>query len=660
MLLCMACSAYGQGDSQGDSQGDTTRYRFFFGPFGAFGGGLELVSLVPPGNFPDCGTLRDGSALEWAAGGLFEIPFSPSFALQLRGEARGFDGTLTGRLPSGLVARVDDDVVDVEIDHEVGFSGIALEGSLLARLLLIGRLHAQGGFAIGRWIGDEQSYKQRVVSPSDFLFANGSREFELISSDVFRTATIIPSVKLGLAYDLPISRHSTLSPELTASIPITSQTPDGPWRSLSLRAGAALRFGVARTPPPLPPSPDTPQVVVHHPALVTAIATEPRIVTVRIDERDSIEWLSLLNQLYFTPGSSELREPYRRLTPDAVRAFSDTTLTGLSALDVYYDILNIVGYRMRERRRDATLTINGYRSGTESGNAISRARAESVRRYLIETWGIAPERIKVKGGALPPSPSRENTREGIEENARVELVASDPNVLGPIRRHHIISTATPPAVTFYPQALAEAGVAQWVLEVVADGKGAWRTFTGEGIPPDSIVWNWRSDEGELPALPMRLAYTLSVTDSSGRATTTAVTEIEVAYHSVRKKLEHRENDTTIETYSLLLFNFDSPKVSATDSDLLELIATLIKPDATVRLIGYTDSLGDASHNYELAMQRARDVMRILKRALPSDVSIIIDERGGEHERFPYTTPEGRSHCRTVFIEVRTPTVPDGS
>jgi outer membrane protein OmpA-like peptidoglycan-associated protein len=156
---------------------------------------------------------------------------------------------------------------------------------------------------------------------------------------------------------------------------------------------------------------------------------------------------------------------------------------------------------------------------------------------------------------------------------------------------------------------------------------------------------------------MRLSYSFTVIDSSGRSTTTDLTEIDVVYHSVEQKLEHRVNDTTIASYSLLLFNFDSPRMSASDQNLVSLIAEAVEKKAFVRLIGYTDSLGEQQHNHELAMARAREVAKMLTPLVPNDVRIVVDESGGERERFPYITPEGRSHCRTVVIEVRTPTFP---
>jgi outer membrane protein OmpA-like peptidoglycan-associated protein len=109
-----------------------------------------------------------------------------------------------------------------------------------------------------------------------------------------------------------------------------------------------------------------------------------------------------------------------------------------------------------------------------------------------------------------------------------------------------------------------------------------------------------------------------------------------------------------------LFNYDSPKVGPSDNLLLHAISAEIREQATVRITGYTDSLGDESHNRELANMRAQETAKIIRKLVPRGVDVEVNQQGGERERFPYDTPEGRSHCRTVIIEVRTPTSAKGS
>src|SRR5690606_26971476 len=117
----------------------------------------------------------------------------------------------------------------------------------------------------------------------------------------------------------------------------------------------------------------------------------PDIVTVEITEYDSTDWVPVLNNIYFAEGSATIPERYRRLETADTSGFSLAGLTG-TTLDVYYDVMNIVGWRMRQLP-GAVLQVVGHRNGREAEAALGRRRAEAVRDYLIETWGIDPQRI---------------------------------------------------------------------------------------------------------------------------------------------------------------------------------------------------------------------------------------------------------------------------
>lgn len=59
-------------------------------------------------------------------------------------------------------------------------------------------------------------------------------------------------------------------------------------------------------------------------------------------------------------------------------------------MDLYYEVLNVVGYRMKTAPR-STITVTGCNSneGNELNNTdLSRSRAESVKNYIVDTWGI--------------------------------------------------------------------------------------------------------------------------------------------------------------------------------------------------------------------------------------------------------------------------------
>lgn len=84
--------------------------------------------------------------------------------------------------------------------------------------------------------------------------------------------------------------------------------------------------------------------------------------------------------------------------------------------------LDAVGRMLRDERPDAKIEIAGHAdaSGPERLNRqLSEQRALSVARYLYESWGVAPERMRIVGyGESQPLPGT-NPYDGV--NRRVEF-----------------------------------------------------------------------------------------------------------------------------------------------------------------------------------------------------------------------------------------------
>lgn len=642
----MACVAFAQPDST------QLPDRLSYGGAISIAPSMMHASLLLPGFSEECGLLQNGSGLACRASGLIEFPLTDALGLQTRLSVSYFDGRLQDPIPISFpLARDDGAVVEGRIDQRLDLQRFDLGLDLLARCSLLARLSLLGGVSLNRTLSLNARHQQIAVTPDNLLLSNNRRELTLNEGGLLKVSSMNLSIEAGAWYEFPISNYGTIGPEVTASLPLTAESAQGNLRTISIRIGGTIRW---MTPPPtiVAPLRNPP------PSIVATLRTRPPVVDVKVAEYDSTEVLPLLNQIYFDEGSDAIPIRYHLIGKEGAMLFdkNDSLLRDGTALDVYYHLLNLVGMRMRENV-GATLSINGYRNGRERDPRLALRRAEAVQRYLVNIWGIAHRRLAVSGGALPPNPAREITNEGFQENSRVELVSSDPRVTGPHVRIHTKGVATPSSVTFYPEIEAEAGVKEWTIEIVQHDSLPWRTITAAGPPPDSIVWLWRSDKGAMPSFPLQLAYRFTVLDNAGQRRTSGLLPINVAYESTRQKLGHQENDSTVESYSLLLFNFDRPEVTPGDRALLEAICRggNIASGARVRFVGYTDSLGDASYNRNLAAARARDAAQIFRSLVPSDVIIVVDgEHGGEWERFPYSTPEGRSHCRTVFIEVRTP------
>src|SRR5262249_23003633 len=142
----------------------------------------------------------------------------------------------------------------------------------------------------------------------------------------------------------------------------------------------------------------------------------------------------LLNYVFFDEGGGTMPDRYTRLTPSQASRFNLSSLQNLDVLPTYYNLLNIVGWRM-QKNPTATLSLTGCNAdqGAEKGrNDLSRQRAEQVRNYLRDVWGIADDRITLEARNLPEKPSSSSSPDGMAENRRVELRSNIPEILEPV------------------------------------------------------------------------------------------------------------------------------------------------------------------------------------------------------------------------------------
>ncbi len=90
------------------------------------------------------------------------------------------------------------------------------------------------------------------------------------------------------------------------------------------------------------------------------------------------------------------------LRSEDIDDFNIDSLYQISTLDIYYNILNIIGVRLN-KFPDAGLTIIGCNSdlSIEKGNTrIIAKRAEFIKQYLVNVWNISDKRIAVKAQNL--------------------------------------------------------------------------------------------------------------------------------------------------------------------------------------------------------------------------------------------------------------------
>jgi outer membrane protein OmpA-like peptidoglycan-associated protein len=466
-------------------------------------------------------------------------------------------------------------------------------------------------------------------------------------------------VGMGVEYQVSDSRSRTqlrVAPFISYH-PTFGQAPRE-IESLSvatLRTGIAIKFGrLPKAPEPLFRKPEAEAAAHDIPFAVYG----PRTVQIR---RQVSETLPLRNAVFFDEGSLAIPKRYVLLTKQQARGFREKqlekepspTLQGRSArqLQVYYNILNILGDRMRAHP-GTTITLSGASAlGPVSGKAL----AESVKQYLVTVFGISESRITTEGRTKPRIPSEqpnatkeltllraEDRRVDIETTSQALLTQAGGGILNPVQ---ITATQADPldSHVIFKVGGAANPAKPWTLDVT-DANGATKRYgpftrNQESIPGKTIL-------GNRPEATFKVRMR---TETKGGA---AVSK-EASLQLTSQKQEIQKGFR----YSILFDFDDASTVASYDKFLTDIVSPQITDRATVIIHGHTDISGEEDHNRTLAHNRATEVQKTLQTALTKagrkEVRFEIFSFGEDPEQAPFENqlPEERFYNRTVIIDI---------
>ena len=89
-------------------------------------------------------------------------------------------------------------------------------------------------------------------------------------------------------------------------------------------------------------------------------------------------------------NSFELPKRYSNANLNEVNNQSIDNLEYMSTLDIYHNMLNVLGIRMN-KYQNSTITLTGCNSnfGSEKSNLeLSEKRAETIKNYLTDVWKL--------------------------------------------------------------------------------------------------------------------------------------------------------------------------------------------------------------------------------------------------------------------------------
>lgn len=387
--------------------------------------------------------------------------------------------------------------------------------------------------------------------------------------------------------------------------------------------------------------------------LRTTASLEVAPAVLNIEEIKTLDASPMLGHIYFAEGSGELPPQYVRLAgPESTTGFDARQFR--DTLDKYYQVLNIVGLRLRENP-EATVTLVGCNAnyGVERGKkGLSNQRAEAVRDYLLTIWGVAPERITVEARNLPEMPSTSRLDEGRADNRRVEIRSDHPAILDLVRSSYLATRIDAAALTLHPVVDSPRGVASWQV-VVNNAAGNVAGAAREGAPPTVLTIPLPTGQLADLAAAGEITVNMTILDRKGQQLTLAPDPVKVNFIQTSQRLAEKQDFRVQEKYALILFDFDSDAIDARNRSIVDAIVARIRelPQATVEIVGHTDNIGKESYNLKLSERRAGAVYKALLAAFGEDPGERVRFRGvgSETPLYENVSSETRAFNRTVTI-----------
>ncbi len=632
------------------------------GPFGGFDFALESARIPVYASSADCGEFTSGTAGVAGAGVLLSLPsfFDTRLGLSVAAGVARSRGTFVAVPAEPTTVADRGTIISLEREYRLDHDLLRFSADLLATLQPAERLEIAAGASLGYQTSASFTQTDNITGPDDYAFPDGKTTRLMVDGTVLSRASVQAGPRIRIAYRLPLGPRLWLQPAVTAYADLLSPVREAQWRSFSVGGGAAVLFDLsprAAAPPPEDPLPPAPLLAASIELYGVDEEDLPQSVAViKVDEELYRQNTPLLPVVYFGRNTAEMPERYEELTRSGADTFRLAHLSGTGMLEMQHRALDVIGWRLRADT-SGRITLIGSTSHDEPG-ALGRGRAEAVRSYLEEIWGIERERMMIggSGGGGQLQRSSEITEDGRADNRRVEIMANTPGITAPIVTEQVVRNFNPPMIRILPSFEAEAGVQSWSVTISQESSIIARySSEGEGNT-EELTWNIIHDRIDSALAP--LVAELVVEDSLG-ASVVARTEIPLHLEKRLKVVEgqvQREENREQIAYTLAAFNYNSAELTPQHSALLREIAREIRDSARISITGYTDRVGDERSNAELSTQRAESAAKLLRTLLQGlgvrEARIRTSGAGMETERFTNDLPEGRALSRgvTVMIE----------
>ena len=604
-----------------------------------------------------------GSGLSW--GVLVQKKVTDLWNIGIRLDVSNLNGVLTSTLQQPVTINGEITIADIDNVIDCAINTIVFSpfiGRTIPRLS--NDFYVFAGLDIGALLKSNFSQYEKLVSPHIGTFENGYRIRNNTKADLPNKSDIIGGLNIGFRYELALNKNKNirLVPEIKYHYWVTSPVSGLSWNTHQLSAGISLTYNAPPRdapkykplPPPLPNLPlpvfnNISEIEISH--IIKNEVSEKDSTSIIVEDFAQTNLKPILNYIFFEENSSTIPKRYKQISNTELISNEYRYFAGMSSLETYYYVLDIIGFRLKNNpAAKIELVGNNSNKGEERNNlALSSARANSVKEFLVNKWDINPNRITTTAHLLPKDPSNINDPKGDEENRRVEIYSNDPRITEAIISFDTVSVIHSSAVSFRYKVNNTWGVDSCYLLIIDKNQNVI-IDTALNVNLSSIDFPLK-DLFEIVGMETNsFNYQLIVKDKLGQTNRSPVKSVNVDRITIASKRDDRFSvDIDYENFSLILFEFGSISLGTKHNQVIDYIKKRIGPDSKINISGYTDIIGSVEVNKRIATERA---VATARRLGLNDVEII--GVGNDELLFDNIFPEGRFYCRTVVITAETP------